>query len=227
MVIELKSTSSVHDCNYNKESKYLHLSYPYIEEQSEECWEKNILEMNEKYPEYNLIENTEKLFLDTDFFFSFPQVFFKFINLKKLEISGSRWWNLNCNQIPVSVEHLILVDHTNLGIDVMKGGESLINLHTLELDIYPFFNNCDLVDYDEKDYEYFSGIYDYKNTYPIPNIGKLKKIIMHINGTGYDDIKLFNYENILKNHKLFSNIKNRINKIYIDEDTQNIIIKLI
>ena len=59
-----------------------------------------------------------------------------------------------------------------------------------------------------------------------PDIGKLKKIIMHINGRGIDDIKYCNYEDIIKNHKLFSNIRDRINKIYVDDKTHNIIISL-
>ena len=50
---------------------------------------------------------------------------------------------------------------------------------------------------------------------------------MHINGRGIDDIIYCNYQNIIKNHKLFSNIKNRINKIYVDDETHNIIIDLI
>ena len=49
---------------------------------------------------------------------------------------------------------------------------------------------------------------------------------MHINGRGIDDIKYCNYEDIIKNHKLFSNIKDRINKIYVNDKTHNIIISL-
>jgi hypothetical protein len=228
MVIKLKSTCNIFDCCYKIESKYLFLSYPSIEEQTEECWEKNIMDIHEQYSEYNILENTEHIFLDSDFYFSFPQVFFKFMNLKKLEISGARWWNLNCNQIPVSIEHLLLVNHTNLQNDVMKGGENLINLHTLELDGFPFFADYDFSIYDEINHsEYYNQIYEYDNTYPIPDIGKLKKIILHINDQRIDYLKYYIFQYIIKNHKLFSNIKNRINKIYVDDETKNIIIDLI
>ena len=182
MVIILNQSNNINHtnniftiCYYNKELKYLHLGYPNIEEQTEECWEINILNLHEKYPEYNIIENTENMFLEADYYHSFPQVFLKFLNLKKIEICGSRWWNLNCNQIPISVEHLIMTQHTNLQNDVMKGGESLINLHTLELDYFPFFGYCNFYDYNEGE---FSILY-IENIYPIADIGKLKKIILH------------------------------------------------
>ena len=179
MVIKLSSNPNSFCCYYDIKLKYLHLHYPSIEEQTEECWEKNIMDMHEQYPEYNIIENTEHIFLEIDFYYSFPQVFLKFMNLKKLVISGSRWWNLNCNQIPISVEHLILTEHTNLQNDVMKGGECLINLHTLELDGYPFFESCDFSDYEINNFEFYNKIYKYTDTYPIP--GSIKYIKLYQN----------------------------------------------
>lgn len=233
MVINLTFNNDCFDYyvgNYNTESRFLYLKYPCIEEQTEKCWEKNIMDMNEKYPEYNILQNTEILFLYTDSYFSFPQIFLKFINLKKLEIKGSRWWYLNCNQIPVTIEHLILIEHTNLKNDVMKGSESLINLHTLELDASPFLENCNFnkyyTFYGEINNEFYNNIFDYDDIYPIPDIGNLKNIFFHIYGTGYDDIIDYDYYNIIINHKLFSNIKNRIKKIYTEINNKYIIITL-
>ena len=179
------------------------------------------MDLNEQYLEYNILENTNHLYLETDFYFSFPQVFLRFKNIKKLEIIGCRWSNLNCNQIPIYVEHLILT-YTILPSDIMKGAENLINLQNLELNINPFFGyHSGLILYES--YGNSGSKDEDDDIHPIPDLGNLKYVSFDISEQDIDKIIDDNvYKKIIQKHKLFENIKNRISNINI-EDTKLII----
>lgn len=116
----------------------------------------------------------------------------------------------------------------NLPISVMRGGESLINLEKIELNITPFFGDICQMLYIEN----FDNISDIdldelnENLIPIPDLGNLKEISLYFFGWGIDieTIEIVDiYKNIIIHHKLFENIKHRISDIYIDGCTAFIV----
>ena len=213
------------DCYYDVETKKLLISedYTYVFDLTEKDWEKYILNSIDEYLEYNILENAEQIYFNSNHYNSFPYVFLKFKNVKKLKISGSRFLDLNCNQIPVFIEHLVLIHNSNLPLDVMKGSEGLINLHTLELDICPFIENDMFFDYrlinSENIEDFCNSLYNYDETYPIPDINSLKKVVLYTNQQGVDSIEYSNHDIIIKNHILFLNIKYRIKSIIFIYET--------
>jgi len=206
---------------FNILSGKLYLSYPTIQENTEECWTNIILQMLDNYKEIDIINNTKELYLETDFYFSFPTIFLRFPNIKVLEIAGCRWFHLDCNQIPISVQHLILTQHSNLPQNIMIGSQSLINLQKLDLDITPFFGNGEML--------YIKEIKEIEEIESIPDLGNLIEVSIYFYGCGIDieTIEYVNiYKDIIKNHKLFENIKYRISDIYID-NIERFVVKLL
>jgi hypothetical protein len=150
--------------------------------------------------------------LQTDFIGSIPSNISHFVNLKHLEVSGSRFWNLKMSQVPVTVTKLILVHHTNLSPECTKGLERLVNLEHLELDIHPFglYHIFDGGEYDNNNENYDDII-------PIYNLPKLKMIVLE-SGIGFRKNELLdNWRDIVKNNKLFDNLRYRINCIEYEE----------
>jgi len=64
--------------------------------------------------EVQIYDITETLIINSDSINEIPNNVLKFNNLKKLNVSGSRFWNLQLTQVPKSVETLIFIDHSNL-----------------------------------------------------------------------------------------------------------------
>ncbi len=125
-------------CYYK--DKYLHLSYPNIEnisEDSEEGWNVSISEMNKIFKVY---DECEKMYLETDFYWKFPKIFLNFLKLKELKIEGIRLFDIDCTQIPESVEVLEIYS-CNLNSNVLNGIEKLMNLKTIKLSIDILENN--------------------------------------------------------------------------------------
>ena len=92
--------------------------------------------LNKRLQAYSLVE---KLTVTTDFFYQLPEEFKLFENVKELTITGSRWWNLTCENLPVSTERLVLWEQSNLNQSVMIGSERLTNLREIVLDWKTFF----------------------------------------------------------------------------------------
>jgi len=88
--------------------------------------------------EYHVFEMIENMTIETDGCFGFENDILKqFTKLKYLHISGSRWWNLQMNQFPDSIESLQLTDSANLSLKKLWNGiETMVNLKTLYLDIW-------------------------------------------------------------------------------------------
>ena len=118
---------------------YLHLGYPEGHEDIiEECFE----DCNEKLGIY---EKTTKLFICSDFFFSLHHFGRKFIHVKHMEISGSRFWDLSLDQFPPFVEEIIALSFSNTYADrFFEGVNTLKNLRTLTIDLDIFDRGHDL-----------------------------------------------------------------------------------
>lgn len=218
---------------FNIKSGCLYLDYPCIlntsdtsENIKEELWTNIILGTLNTYKKYDIITNTKELYFITDYYFSFPKIFLHFPNIIKLEIAGTRWFNIDCNQIPKSVEHLILVSNINLPLFFMRGSQNLVNLKYIDFNINIFFDV-------RKEILYSTYNEIYEEIEPIPNLENLIKVSLNyfdvdLGCEPESDIDTKNfidkYKNTIINHKLFENIKNKISDVYIDN--YNFIINL-
>ncbi len=92
-----------------RDRKMLCLSYPMFDSKEtgfDEYFDK--LDLEEQ-----IYDKVETLILESDFIYEIPNNVLKFKNLKKINVVGSRFWNLESKQIPASVEILYLTEHTN------------------------------------------------------------------------------------------------------------------
>ena len=155
---------------------------------------------------YNVYNECEKMYLETDFNHRFPKIFLNFKKLKELKISGSRLFDIDCYQIPESVE-ILDIESRNMNEDVLNGIEKLVNLKKISVD--------------------FSKIFKSSIVFPnFPNLLNLREIYLNLFSTEeneYGDLDEY------QKHKLFDKIldcdifykiKHRINKIYLELDTK-------
>jgi hypothetical protein len=110
--------------------KSLRLDY-YSAEGFDGCKEESY---NNYFDELNEYDTLEELYIHTDFIHNLPSNVLKFTKLKKLEIAGSRFWNLTMERVPVSVEKLIMTEHSNLSPRCIIGMNRLVNLKELWVD---------------------------------------------------------------------------------------------
>jgi len=177
--------------------------------------------------EEKIYDKLETLILETDHIHKIPDHVLQFKNLKKINIMGSRFWDLDLTQVPGSVEVLILIDHTNLPLFCLNGMEKLINLTDVHLDKKPFDNVFSNVFEYSSHYGYSKTDTNINRIYQIPDLPKLKTISFHT-GISYDqnDLKPY-WRKILKNHHMFSKIKTRITNICLDYDNISKIMPII
>jgi hypothetical protein len=209
-------------CHFNEfitqDSKYLYLSYSSLVE--DECnirsYDKYLDELHVNFNIYNL---TEKLFLNTDFISELPSNILKFNNLKEIEVQGSRFWDLECLQLPTSVTICRFIDHTNLIPTCIVGMDRLTNLVSLHLDDGPF-DFIQLIDANRYLKRHYSD--ETLEIIPIPNLSTLKSINIYPG----DDIKILvpDWKDRVMKHKLFINIKNRIVNVEIKNEYETIIV---
>lgn len=203
---------------YYKEG-YLHLDYPNIENISDDDeigWNVSISEMNKVFNVYN---ECEKMYLCTDFYYRFPKIFLNFKKLKHLTLDGTRWFYINCNQLPITLEYLD-IDSINTNLKVLDGMDKLEKLKTICLDFSTFFGRDW---FQENLYEIENNDINNNDEDVIPfyNIESLKKIIFHIGTSLHEDELKIDLRIILKN-KLFDNIRHRITNINIQSDNKHI-----
>lgn len=88
--------------------------------------------------EHHVFENIEILIIDSDTCFGYENDILKqFKKLKHVAIHGSKWWNLEMNQFPCTIESLKCTRCATLVLKKLwKGIETLIHLKTLHLDIW-------------------------------------------------------------------------------------------
>ena len=177
------------------------LKYPQIENDK---WNETLDRLNESDNIYNKIR---RIYLETNFIFELPKNFMKFIDIKELEINGSRWWNLRCNQIPPSVEILKCIEHSNLSTDFLIGSETLVNLREIYLDLTPYINYNYLPDYPDPELDLNSP-----HVIPLSNLITLKKIVLIASFETFDEaIFTYNdYDKLIRKLKLLENVKERI-----------------
>jgi hypothetical protein len=183
-------------CYYK--DKYLHLSYPNIEnisDDSEEGWNVSISEMNKIFKVYN---ECEKMYLDTDYYYRFPKIFLNFKKLKELKIRGTRMSHLDCTQIPESVE-ILDINSPNVNEDIINGIEKLVNLKSIFVDLSIILESSKI----------------------FPNLLNLKEIHLDLFSVeyieDYDEHHKNELFNKIINHKIFDNIRHRITKIYLSQ----------
>ena len=204
--------------SYYKEG-YLYLDYPNIEnisDDDEKGWDLSISEMNKVFNVYN---ECEKMYLCTDFYWRFPKIFLNFKKLKHLTLDGTRWFYIDCDQLPKTLEYLD-IDSINVNIEVLKGMDKLEKLNTICVDFGRFFGNNW---FQENLYETENNDINNndKNVIPFYNHESLEKIIFHI-GTGLDEDELKIDLRIILKNRLFDNIRHRITNINIEYDKKNI-----
>lgn len=199
---------NTHNNNFITENKkFLCLSYPNIGDNcNEEAYNKYFDQLDS---EVGIYDKTEKLFLETDHIYKIPSNILKFRNLKEIDIRGSRFWDLNCSQIPISIEIIHLIEHSCLGCDCINGMDKLINITTLDLDCNPFnisriFEYHDPIEIDETD------------VIPIPNLPNLESITLRTICSKSELIP--NWMPTFTNHRLFNNIRDKIDKIDLEDE---------
>lgn len=165
--------------------------------------------------EEQLYDKVETLILVTDFLHKIPSHVLKFKNLKKLNVMGSRFWDLNFHQVPESVQTLILTDHTNLQYHCINGMERLVDLIEIDLDMRPF--------YLEYIFQWSQSRPDGNTLIPIPNLQNLRTISFHSGRSYHQDELKPNWKGLFKNDYLFKNIKHRIANISINYDSLPVI----
>jgi hypothetical protein len=195
----------------NNDVTELIISYPiidsptsYIYEEYFNNYSKYFNQLNEKY---NIYENTKSLFFETDYIWSLPSAIKKFKDLHTINISGCRFLELDMYQVPESVR--VVKTHKTLNTDplMLDGCENLIYLEELYLDFTNF--NVQIVDLLCGSYE--EDIDD--GITPIPNSDKLRLVYL-LCGMSFDEKELYeDYKSIIIDHKLFENIKHRIDNI--------------
>lgn len=188
-----------------QDNKYLHLSYSSLVNNgsSLESYNEYLDELDLKFNIYKL---TEKLFLCTDFIHKLPSNILKFINLKEIEVDGTRFWDLNCSQLPISIT-TIRFYYTNLSSDFIIGMDRLINLYSLH--IYDRSFDFSRIHIDEQ--------HNPDLDKPIPNLPVLKFINIYLCEATELYLASNNWKNKIMNHKLLSDVKNRIINMEFEE----------
>jgi hypothetical protein len=74
---------------------------------------------NELLDEYNPYSSCESLVIETDFICDLPSNVKKFTKLKELSVEGARFWDMNPNNLPDTIEHIVLADLTNLNLSFL------------------------------------------------------------------------------------------------------------
>lgn len=185
--------------------KYLHLSY---------------LPLNESYNNFfdqlnqsiNTYKTVERLYFETDFINSLPEKIIEFHNLTELNVSGSRFWNLNLLNVPPTLKVLYLTEHSNFNSDCLLGMDKLINLKEIHLNAEAFFLD-QLFMYPDRERNQCD-----RNDIPIANLPNLKIISFVYGGLKSKDEFLENWVELLKADPLFSLINHRIDTITIEDD---------
>jgi hypothetical protein len=150
----------------------------------------------------------EVLRFETDLIHRLPENMLElgFENLKYLSISGSRFWDFDMRQVPLSVQTLVLVDQTNLQDTYINGMERLNNLRELRIPMDTF----DFSDIFER--QIHMKHRDYKMV-TMPLIPRLRHIYFHT-GMGYQKEDLVkHWKRIFKFNQLFTQIKEQITLI--------------
>jgi Leucine-rich repeat (LRR) protein len=201
------------DCWISKNHKYLHLSY--FSDQYDDFFD----ELDREINTYDVLET---LVLQTDFINEIPRNVIKFKNLKKINVQGSRFWNLRLTQVPECVETLILTEQTNLQEECINGMDRLVNLTEIMLDMNPFrFSNIF-----ENGSAQLTGVYGYddegddiKRGPMIPCLSGLKKISFHTGISYRKEDLVRGWKKIFKNNYLFSKIKEKIVSIDLNDES--------
>ena len=155
---------------------------------------------------HEVYDSVEFLYLETDTINALPNNIKKFKKLTKLEVSGSRFWDLKMKQVPSTVKELILVEQTNLSPKCIKGAIGLINLERLELDLSPFkLRLCSCCNYDDDDDD------DIDSNLVIPCLPNLK--VLQFESGDYCEALNPHWKDYIMNHNLFRDIKSKIQKI--------------
>lgn len=155
-----------------------------------------------------------ELIFETDFIHSIPSNILKFQNLIHLTVRGSRFWNLNMKQVPLSVKKLTLIDHSNLSPQCIEGIERLTDLTEVQLDVKAF-NFSDI--FYGSNSRITSHQMENEQIIEFPCLPELKKISFHT-GISYQREDLNQgWKKIFKNNHIFNQIRDRIVKINLDQ----------
>ena len=80
-----------------------------------------------------LYNDCKKIYFESDFVHRLYPVMNKFVNVEEISLEGSRWFNLECSQFPISVKK-INIDCMNLNKNIFyRGKDGLINLTELNI----------------------------------------------------------------------------------------------
>ena len=182
---------------------YLQLVYPLIECKQFEGQIEGYNNFFDKLDnEINSYTNVKSLYIETDFISYLPENVMKFKNLISLRVSGSRFWDLNMEQVPTTVKYLSFIEHSNLANDCVKGMERLVNLEILIIDEEPFRIITHETNYNE----------EYEEIIPVVDLPKLKTIFLD----KYFNMSIFEgdcSDEHITNNPFFNNIRHRIDKI--------------
>ena len=175
----------------------------------------------------SMLEYCEKIYIESDEIYEIPSIISNFKNVKLLILQGNSygWSHIDCKVIPQSIE--ILKVYTNkLYPSVFINIDYLTNLTELVFNIEFIFYDIRYKIYSE------TGLSEYlslkNNIYgdcilQLKDIPSLKKIHLDLDTMIFGNtITVYNY-NIIVNNNFFTNIKYRINKIYVNNISFNYI----
>jgi hypothetical protein len=176
--------------------------------------------------EYHIYKTLQQLTIETDDIQSAPSALLKFQSLKRLTISGSRFWSLHMNETPKSLVELDLTSHSNLSSSVCLHADDHHALELLRLDYNAFFfqliDAISIADEDETRME--EGL---KTVGPISDLRKLSRVEI-VSGVGYGENELVaDWQSRLINHVLFRNVKDRIHSVHFQSDDSTFVVILL
>lgn len=216
LVTRSKNSESVRKAfNCFFDGRLLYLSYPDVRNDGLTNKE-GLLNLDREFinldKEYNIVENTSELYIESDLYQILPNIVREFKNLEIVEISGSRWFELNCTQFPQSVKKIIVSEQLNLPEDFLNGSHYLLNLEEIHIPMYCLLDTLKNYPTDEQEEEnkqqsllYYQPIAD------LPNLHKI--VLVTYSCLDRDDIRS-DWKVYIENLPLLENVKYRIHKIF-------------
>jgi len=154
----------------------------------------------------NLYRSCTKIRIDTDsVFHPFPEEIKKFQMLKSVHLHGTRWFYLNCSQLPNTIETLDVTKQNNLSPTFCEGIENLTGLKDLHIELN-YIDKSSFYDFTPSP----DCMEDFQKHLPIPHNSSLENIWIH---TDVHTVRYLDKENLIDNVRdapFMENIRHRI-----------------
>jgi len=132
-------------------------------------------ENEEEMDQEFVIQNVKDIDTCSDFIWYIPKWISSCLELEKIRVKGSRWFNLELSQLPKNVQWVEFVEQTNLNIDCLKGMECCEKLVHLFLDL-TVISLAPIENIDATRYPYFKIQDDQEISYPLRKTATLETI---------------------------------------------------